>query len=74
MSLCTFIPPDSLESQTIVVVVFMQRKRREDIHGCVGEPNWFVLLAVSAGVKMAFQRLQNVPTREMWVVFYHRLH
>lgn len=62
--------PRLLESQAFVL--FIQRKRREGIHGRVGEPNWFVLLAVSAGVKMAFQHFQNVCVREMWVAFYHR--
>lgn len=56
-------PPQPLESQTFVL--FIQRKRREGIHGRVGEPNWFVLLAVSAGVKMAFQHFQNICERDV---------
>lgn len=56
-------PPQPLESQTFVL--FIQRTRREGIHGRVGEPNWFVLLAVSAGVKMVFQHFQNVCVRDV---------
>lgn len=65
-------PLQPLESQTFVLLI--QRKSREGIHGHVGEPNWLVLLAVSAGVKMAFQHFQNVCVRDVDAVFIAGLH